>query len=141
MSKLIGRLVRALITATLISISLVGNAFADEVKTIVCTISYTYDSKKGTESETTGEHVFTFTTRPDQSINVSIDASCDRVTAFNQSDDKYVIACDWMLGSRLFKELYSINRYSGAYQEIFSRDGSGDFLMHTGKCEEAKRKF
>lgn len=84
--------------------------------------------------------MFTFTTRSDHSTDVALD-ECGKLTEFIASDHEYVMACDLMIGSSLYKKLYTINRYSGAYEEVFQRDGSRDYLLHRGKCEEATRKF
>jgi hypothetical protein len=139
MSTTVCLFLRAILIATFVSPPL-SSGFTGERKTILCTISYTYDSKGTQTGETVGEHVFTFTTQSDGSTGVEL-GECRKLTKFIETDHEYVIACDLTIGSSLYKKLYSINRYSGAYEEIFARDGSKDYLMHRGKCEETSRKF
>jgi len=109
-------------------------------QTLLCTISSVYDSRTRLTTPETGEDVFTFKTLPDGSTTFS-GAACTKVTDFIVSDSEYFIACDFMVGSILFKRTYTINRYSGTYETLFQADGSKDYSLHSGKCEPARRKF
>ena len=141
MSDLRPALAAACLTV-LLSICAAPRAWSEGAQTILCAISSTYDYPTGKQSgPTTGEDVFTFSAQPDGSIAVGSVVGCTKMTQFIASDSEYFIACDFVIRGMVYKRQYTINRYSGSYQKLFALEGSKDFLLFSGTCEPAKKRF